>query len=197
MNNFTGIKEKAKSVLETNIYYHSLALAACMEGLFDYFNSCNLLAKNEPTKEEWITAGILHDIDYQGIYKSDHPNKTEEVLNRLTITVSQNTLRIIKSHAPTLTGVEPQNMAEWSIYCADSLTGLIVATALVYPTKKLSDVKLSSIMKRFLKEPKFAAGTRREEVKECENSEGLNLPLEKFVEICFESMKKYANEIGL
>ncbi|PJC33599.1 phosphohydrolase, partial [Candidatus Roizmanbacteria bacterium CG_4_9_14_0_2_um_filter_35_15] len=78
-----------------------------------------------------------------------------------------------------------------------SLTGLIVATTLVYPSKKMADVKLSSVLKRFLKEPKFAAGTRREEVKMCSKPEGLNLPIEKFIEICFESMKKIASEIGL
>lgn len=103
---------------------------------------------------------------------------------------------IVKAHAPEITGRQPQNKAEWSIYCADSLTGLIVATTLVYPSKKIADVKLSSILKRF-KEPKFAAGTRRIDIQMCEKPEGLNLPLPQFVEICFNSMKAVASEIGL
>jgi len=61
----------------------------------------------------------------------------------------------------------------------------------------LADVKLSSVVKRFLKEPKFAAGTRREEVALCANSDGLNIPIEKFIEICLVSMQKIAPEIGL
>jgi len=69
--------------------------------------------------------------------------------------------------------------------------------ALVYPSKKLKDVKLSSVVKRFLKESKFAAGTRREDVKKCELPQGLNIPLEKFIEICLEAMKRIASEIGL
>ena len=72
-----------------------------------------------------------------------------------------------------------------------------MAVAFVYPSRKLSDVKLSSVLKRFLKEPKFAAGTRRNEVAMCSDPTGLNLPLEKFVEICLASMQKIALEIGV
>jgi predicted hydrolase (HD superfamily) len=77
------------------------------------------------------------------------------------------------------------------------LTGLIVATALIYPTKKLSEVKLSSILKRFHKEPRFAAGTRRDEVALCQNKNGLNLPLDTFVDICLKSMQSIAQTLGL
>jgi len=189
--------DAAKSILERNIFNHSLALEACMGGIYDYLKQNNQLNATYPKKEEWLTAGLLHDIDYAGEFKQFHPLKTKEVLDKFGITISDSAMRIIKTHAPDLTGEQPKNKAEWAIFCADSLTGLIVAVALVYPTKKLADVKLSSIVKRFLKEPKFAAGTRREEVKQCENSEGLNIPLEKFIEICLTSMQKIAGEKGL
>lgn len=189
--------DAAKQQLETNIFYHSLALEACMAGLYEYFQTNNLLTSNDPPKEDWMLAGLLHDIDYSGEFKPTHPQKTLEVLAKYGLTISETVHNIIKAHAPDLTGYQPKNKAEWSIFCADSLTGLIVATTLVYPSKKMADVKLSSVLKRFLKEPKFAAGTRREEVKMCVKPEGLNLPIEKFIEICFESMKKIASEIGL
>ena len=144
-----------------------------------------------------MLAGLLHDIDYSGEFKSTHPQKTLEALAKYNLTISETVHNIIKAHAPSLTGRQPQNKAEWSIFCADSLTGLIMAVAFVYPSRKLADVKLSSVVKRLLKEPKFAAGTRREEVKMCINSEGLNLPVEKFVEICLNSMKAIAGEIGV
>ena len=67
-----------------------------------------------------------------------------------------------------------------------------MAVAFVYPSRKLADVKLSSVVKRLLKEPKFAAGTRREEIKMCVLPEGLDIPVEKFVEICLNSMKAIA-----
>jgi len=189
--------EVMKKQLETNIFYHSLALEACMAGLYDYFQINNLLSSNDPPRDDWLLAGLIHDIDYSGDFKQFHPQKTLEALQKYSLTISETVHNIVKAHAPDLTGRQPQNKAEWSIFCADSLTGLIVAVALVYPSKKLADVKLKSIIKRLLKEPRFAAGTRREDIKKCSLPEGLNLPLEKFVEICFESMKNIAGEIGL
>jgi len=168
-----------------------------MGGIYDYLASCNKLSSNEPKKEDWLLAGLIHDIDYSGEFKPFHPQKTLEALAKYGLTISEEVHNIVKAHAPEKTGHFPKNKAQWAIFCADSLTGLIVATALVYPSKKLADVKLSSVLKRFLKEPKFAAGTRREDVKKCELSEGLNIPLEKFIEICLEAMKKVAGEIGL
>jgi predicted hydrolase (HD superfamily) len=189
--------EAVKSQLESNIFKHSLALEACMGAIYDYLLKSNQLTSNEPTKEEWLLAGLIHDIDYSGEFKADHPKRTLEVLAKYGLTISETVHNIIKAHAPDLTGYQPKNKAEWALFCADSLTGLIAAVALVYPSKKLADVKLSSVVKRFLKEPKFAAGTRREDVKKCELPQGLNIPLEKFIEICLEAMKNVASEIGL
>lgn len=189
--------EAVKKQLEQNILRHSLALEACMVGIFDYLAGFEGLAGLEPVKEDWALAGLIHDIDFGGEFKEFHPQKTIEALAKYGLTVSETVLNIVKAHAPSLTGRQPQNKAEWAIFCADSLTGLIIAVALIYPSKKLADVKLKSVMKRFLKEPRFAAGTRREEVKMCEKPEGLNIPLEKFVEICLTSMQKVSSEIGL
>jgi len=72
-----------------------------------------------------------------------------------------------------------------------------MAVAFVYPSRKLADVKVSSVVKRFLREPKFAAGTRRSEVAQCADSNGLNLPIEKFIEICLTSMQGISADIGL
>src|SRR3989344_2148054 len=166
----------ALEMLAENVFKHCLALEACMGGLHDYFKTNNLLAAEEPAKEDWMLAGFLHDIAYFGDTKADHPLKVNEVLAKYQLTVKETVNHIIKAHAPDLTGVQPKTKAEWSIFCADSLTGLITAVALILPSKKLADVKLSSVMKRLLKQPKFAAGTRREEIKQCVDPNGLNLP---------------------
>lgn len=186
-----------KKTLERNILFHSIALEKCMIGIFEFLEKNGQLTEKDLPKKSWQIAGLLHDIDYAGEFKDQHPNKTKEALDKCGLSISNAEMRVIKAHAPELTGVKPQNKAEWAIFCADSLTGLIVATALVYPSKKLADVKLSSILKRFHKEPRFAAGTRRDEVKQCENPNGLNIPVDKFIEICFEKMKENAEEIGL
>src|SRR3989339_603337 len=186
-----------KKQLEPNVFNHSLALEACMGGLYDYFSSNQQLTIDNPPKSDWMLSGLLHDIDYSGEFKPTHPQKTLEALAKYGLTISETVHNLIKAHAPDLTGYQPKNKAEWSIFCADSLTGLIMAVAFVYPSRKLADVKLSSVVKRLLKEPKFAAGTRREEIKQCVLPEGLNLPVEKFVEICLNSMKAIAGEIGV
>lgn len=189
--------EALRKQLEPNVFNHSLALEACMGGLYDYFKANNLLVTDEPSRDDWMLAGFLHDVDYSGEFKPTHPQKTLEALTKYGLTISETVHNIIKAHAPDLTGYQPKNKAEWSIFCADSLTGLIMAVAFVYPSRKLADVKLSSVVKRLLKEPKFAAGTRREDIKKCIDPNGLNLPVEKFVEICLNSMKNISSEIGL
>lgn len=185
------IKEILYKELEGNIAKHSIALAACMKELA-------IKTGNESEADKWEMAGLIHDLDYSPSYKTEeHTLKTAEVLAKYDIKVDDEIINIVKAHAPKLSGVQPMTDGQWSIFCADSLTGLIVAVALVYPSKKLADVKLSSVIKRFLKEPRFAAGTRREEVKMCERTDGLNMPLEKFMEICLKAMQGVAEEIGL
>jgi len=197
MNSRQKYLDAVKSQLEPNIFKHSICVEACMGALYDYFQSQNLLGSSEPKRDEWTLAGLIHDIDYSQEFKPTHPEKTKEVLSKYNLTISDTVEHIVKAHAPDLTGVEPTTKADWSIFCCDSLTGLIVAVTLVYPSKKLADVKLSSVIKRFLKEPKFAAGTRRADVALCSQSDGLNLPLEKFIEISLRAMQKIAPEINL
>lgn len=182
--------------VEPNIFNHSLSLEACMDGLYEYLSSQNRITPKEPEKEEWTLAGLIHDIDFSGEYKSTHPNNTLEVLKKYNLEINENIHNIVKAHAPNITGVKPTLLAHWSIFCADSLTGLITAVAFVYPSRKLADVKLSSVMKKF-RSSNFASGTRRDDIKQCESPNGLNLPLETFVQICLTSMQKIAGEIGL
>ncbi len=189
--------EAVKKQVEQNIFYHSLTLEACMAGIFDYLQTNNQLGSSEPERDDWVLAGLVHDIDYGGEFKDKHPAKTKEALAKSGLEISETVYDIIQAHASRLTGTKPKNKAQWAIFCADSLTGLITAVALIIPSKKLADVKPSSVIKRFLKEPKFAAGTRRDEVSMCSNPEGLNIPIEKFIEICLLSMQKIAPEISL
>ncbi len=189
--------EALKSQLEPNIVNHSLALEACMGGIYDYLKSQNQLPETELPKEDWLLAGLIHDVDFGGEFKEDHPNKTLEALAKYGLEITDEIHQVVLAHAAGLTKIEPKTKCQWAIFCADSLTGLIMAVAFVYPSRKLADVKVSSISKRFLKEPKFAAGTRRDEVAMCAREDGLNIPIEKFIEICLTSMQGIAEEIGL
>ena len=183
--------------VEPNILNHSLALETCMAGIYDYLQSQGKLPAGEPSKEEWKLAGLIHDFDFGGEFKEQHPHKTKAALAKYGLELPEVLEQIIKAHAAEITGVRLTSKADWAIFCADSLTGLITAVAFVYPSKKLADVKLGSVLKRFLKDPKFAAGTRREEVALCAKPEGLDIPIEKFIEICLFAMQGIAPQIGL
>lgn len=183
--------------LEPNILNHSLAVEACMDGIYEYLAAHQQLGNNEPPKEDWLLAGLIHDIDYGGEFKNDHPLKLNEALKKYHLEISPVVEKIIHAHAASHFNITPSNKAEWAIYCVDSLTGLIMAVAYVYPSRKLADVQVSSVVKRFLKAPNFAAGTRRNEIAECSKAEGLNIPIEKFIEICLAAMQKIAGQIGL
>lgn len=198
MNSYNRQKyvNAAKEMLADNVFKHSLALEPVWEGFTTISSPIISFRKTNPKKEDWMLAGLLHDIAYWGETKADHPLKVNEVLAKYDLKVNDTVNHIIKTHGPSITNIYPKKKAEWSIFCADSLTGLITAVALVYPSKKLADVKLPSVMKRFLKQPKFAAGTRREDIKQCVLPGGLNLSLDKFVEICLKSMQIVAYDLG-
>jgi len=158
--------------------------------------ACKLEREKE---EEYAMAGLLHDIDYevidQEIYKG-HGKKSVEILKKEKADLPESVFQAVLAHNYDKLGNEykPKNKMDWALFICDSLTGLIVATALVRPGKKLVDVKVKSVMKKF-KQPSFAAGTRREDIALCE--EKLGIPLNEFVEIGLEAMKGVAGELGL
>jgi predicted hydrolase (HD superfamily) len=177
-----------------NIVKHMLATEALMAGVYDYLKS-----QNEPdlggTKQEWQLAGLFHDGDYLDQVPVEQQGiKIAEWLRQAGFEIPNNVAWTMAAHNWDKTGVEPKTKMDWALFCGDSLTGLIVATALVRPDKKLSSVTVESVMKKFTT-PAFAAGTRREDIKKCE--EKLNIPLEKFVEITLKSMQGISDELGL
>jgi predicted hydrolase (HD superfamily) len=87
----------------------------------------------------------------------------------------------------------PETPMEWSLVTCDDLTGLIVAVALVHPTK-LAGVSVESVMKKF-DSKSFASGADRERIKLCE--EKLDVPLEAFVGIVLDAMKEQSDLLGL
>lgn len=176
-----------KYIKTENTIKHMLATEAIMRTLAKRF---------EPEREEtWTMVGLLHDIDYEIAEEKEHCLKVADILKKENVDVSEEVLYAIQAHGFNLhPQFEPKSKMDWSLFICDSLTGLIVATALVRPDKKLSSVKVKSVMKKF-KVKSFAAGTRREDIKLCE--EKLGLPLREFVEISLKAMQEIAKELGL
>ena len=80
------------------------------------------------------------------------------------------------------------------LYCGDELSGLIIACALVRPSKKLAEVTLESIKKKWPQKA-FAAGVNREQTELCEAK--LRIKLDEFIQICLNALQGINQELGL
>lgn len=189
MNNREEIIKLIEEHVENkNILKHMFALEAVMGALWEKF-------KVDGTKEEWELSGLLHDGDYcEKVPVEKQGIQITEWAKEKGIEISDNVSHAMAAHNWENTGVAPVNKMDWSIFCADSLTGLIVACALVTPSKKLSDVTVEMILKKF-NQKSFASGTRREEIKMCE--EKLGISLNEFIEVALKSMQEIHESLGL
>jgi len=170
---------------------------AAMRGLAEYFRQ-QATGNSDIEKiniDTWGIVGLLHDGDYE-FTKVDPGNHAKMMAGwvRELGETDEELLTGIESHGWFHAGKPPETKMQWSLFCCDELTGLIVATTLVQPTKKLADITVEKVLKKF-PEKNFAAGVKREDIKMCEKK--LGVPLEKFVEIVLENMNGIANEIGL
>ncbi len=197
--------ELLKKYIKTqNTIKHMVATEAIMRALADYFlDKGEIKSSKEESRAElvevWGLAGLLHDLDYESInqetYKG-HALKGVEILKGEGVDLPDSVYQTILAHNYDRLGEKytPKNKRDWSLFIADSLTGLIVATALVRPSKKIADVKLKSLKKKF-KEKSFARGTRREDIQLCE--EKLGIPFDEFLEIGLKAMQGISDELGL
>ena len=112
----------------------------------------------------WETVGLLHDFDWE-IHPdlNQHPTEGSKILRERGW--DEETIRVILSHYTEGTGVEREKPIDFALLACDEITGLIIATTLVRPSKNIAEVKLSSIRKKW-KDRRFAAGVDRDHVTE-------------------------------
>ena len=167
-----------------NLQKHSLATEVIMRALAERLGY---------DVEAWGIAGLLHDLDYEETKDdpSSHALRTAEILESKG--VDQEIIRAIKAHNGEALGIRRETDFDFALTCAECITGLIVATALVYPDKKIASVKTKSILKR-MKQKEFARSVNRELIRECEK---LNIPLQEFAEISLKAMVGIGKELGL
>ena len=188
-----ALKFLDEKIENKNVIKHMLATEALMGGIYDALKVKEASGLSG-TKEEWKIAGLLHDGDYcEEVPMEKQGIQVTEWLREKEYEIPENVAQAMAAHN-SATGVTPKNLMDWAIFCGDSLTGLIVATALVLPSKKLAEVTTGMVLRRF-KEKAFARGTRREDIKRCE--EKLGLSLEEFVKICLSAMQETALQLSL
>lgn len=114
--------------------------------------------------EYWRVVGLVHDFDWE-----IHPNLNEHPMKGAVIMRErgwdEEIIRVIQSHYTEGTGVERTKPIDFALLACDEITGLIMATALVRPSKNIADVQLSSVRKKW-KDSSFAAGVKRPHVEE-------------------------------
>jgi len=171
------------NVSKKNVILHMIAVEAIMRQLAKQLGE-------DP--ERWGLVGLLHDIDYEKTETTpeNHSLMAENILKNI---MNSDDIKAIKSHNFEHTRVTPETKMEKSLIAADAVSGLIIACALVIPSKKLADVKVESISRKF-KDKDFARGANRERILFCEQ---LNMPKDKFFEAALNGLKESASEIGL
>jgi uncharacterized protein len=178
-----AVKLLNENITSENMLKHCYASEAVLRGI------AKKLGKNE---EEYGIAGLLHDIDIE-ITNADpytHGPYAEKLLKGK---ITDEMLDAIVMHNEVATGKERSTEFQYALAAGETITGLITATTLVYPDKKIASVKPNSVTKR-MKQKAFAASVKRENILECEK---IGIPLEEFVEISISSMAGISGVLGL
>jgi uncharacterized protein len=148
-------------------------------------------------EEAWGIIGLLHDIDWDLTKNNtdEHCIKSQEILKNAG--ASDFLVETIISHGygiiPALSGKVRSTNLQYCLVAAETLTGLIIASALMQPDKKLASVQLQSLKKKF-KTKNFASRVNRELIQECEKA---GIPLDEFLQIGLEALQGVAEKIGL
>ena len=185
MDKSSALKLLREHVKSENTIKHSIAAAAVLKAL---------AAKLGEDQEKWELAGLLHDIDYE-ITKgnpSTHGIECEKILRDNG--VDEEVIDAIKAHNEMADGaIKRETKLHHALAAGETITGLITATALVYPDKKLCSVKTKSITKR-MKEKSFAASVNRDVIRECEK---IGMTVDDFSQIALGAMQTISWELGM
>jgi len=161
--------------------------ALAVEGVMRYF-----ARKRGEDEEKWGVIGLVHDLDYEQ-FPEEHCRKSEEILKEKGW--PEEYIRAVVSHGWGLCSeVEPQTELEKVLYAIDELTGLVVTTALVRPSKSVMDVKVKSVKKKW-NDKRFAAGVDRSIIEK--GAEMLGIDLSDLIADTIAGMQEVAEAIGL
>jgi uncharacterized protein len=215
MNRVQAYDLMCEMIQNKNLRKHGLAVEAIMRALCKHLRERSVTLSSQEkgiysssvtqndnkstsdvefNEEEWEIVGLLHDADYELIEKDpkQHTLMTEKVLREHGET-NERIINGIKAHHEGVKETR-DNLMEKAVYCADELSGLITAVALVRPDKKLASVSVESVMKKF-HQKEFAKGALRHQIQACEKE--LDIPLEEFVGIALKAMQGISNDLGL
>jgi putative nucleotidyltransferase with HDIG domain len=162
---------------------HGLAVEAVMR---------HMARKLGHDEEKWGVIGLVHDLDYEE-FPEEHCRKTSEILRAHGW--PEDYIHAVLSHGWGIcTDVEPEHEMEKVLYAIDELTGLVIAVALVRPSKSLMDLTVKSVKKKW-KDRSFAAGADRDVIEK--GAERLGLEVSELIEETIAGMRDVAAQLGL
>jgi len=173
-----------KYVKNEKMIAHSLASEAVMNSLAIH------LGRNA---KAWAQAGLLHDLDVEETNANAYTHGPEAAKWLAEMRIDEDIVDAIGMHNEIASGKARTTEFQHALAAGETITGLIMATALVYPDKKIASVKTKSVVKR-MKEKAFAASVKRENILECEK---IGIPIDTFAAIAIAAMAEIADEIGL
>lgn len=189
MSELTMTRDEAFELLRQhlsneNLLKHCLASEAIMRAM------ARRLGEDE---DLWGLAGLLHDLDFEETQDSPtrHGLITAEVLESRGLPAEL--VSAVKEHNAEALGLERSSTFGIALACSETVSGIIVAVALVQPDKKLATVKASSVIKR-MKKKDFARAVNRDIIVECER---VGVPLDEFIALSVSAMQGISESLGL
>ncbi|WP_027370208.1 HDIG domain-containing metalloprotein [Desulfovermiculus halophilus] len=167
---------------EKSLINHSLETEAVMLGLARHLGA-------DP--DLWGITGLLHDLDFE----QTRENPAEHGLiaaKELEHALAPEAVQAIAAHNCEMNGTSAQSTLDYALRCAETVTGLISANALVRP-EGMQDMKPKSLKKK-MKDKSFAANVDRERIRECQH---IGLELGEFLQIAITAMQDIAPDVGL
>ena len=162
---------------------HELAVEAAMRAYARRFGE---------DEELWGVVGLLHDFDYER-----YPDMAQHALVGSQILAERGyppeVVHAVKAHNPAH-GEPRTTLLDRALFAVDELTGLIVAVALVRPSKSVLDVKVKSVRKKW-HDGAFARGVNRADIEA--GAAELGVDLNEHIQIVLEAMQGIADELGL
>jgi putative nucleotidyltransferase with HDIG domain len=178
-----ALKILRKHVKNENIIKHCIAVEAIMRRIAKVLSEDELI---------WGLTGLLHDVDYELTQgePAKHGLMAETLIGGMA---PEEVLNAVRAHNYENTGFKPKSKLDKALIAADAASGLLVACALVMPSKKMQEVQLQTVLRKF-KSKDFARSVSRSRIMLCEE---IGLSLENFLKEALDALKAVANQLGL
>jgi len=168
---------------------HAFAVEASMRWYAQHFNC------TPEQSEQWGITGLLHDFDYQKYPEptapDGHPYRGNSILQERGY--SEEIRTAIMGHALYTDTPRVTQMAK-TLFAVDELSGLVMASVLVRPDKKIAELEPRSVLKK-MKDKAFARGCNRDDIRN--GAIELGIELDQHVANVIDAMKKSASILDI